>query len=198
MEKAHAYDKHGISIDEDEEDEDDVIDEEDELERISEETQVRLVDGVVVFWDLIHNNLCKQQPKLNDSTTYQQQKYQPKVSQNYPYKPSGTDKYVNDYEEPARSPARDYDIKRKLSSRQPQQQQQQQQQQQHHHHQQQQPLPQKQQHEKLTGSPGTVKQRVKERKHAMKDAEVIAKLRTICTEADPSLIYKDMRKIGQG
>lgn len=43
-----------------------------------------------------------------------------------------------------------------------------------------------------------MKQRVKERKHTMKDAEVIAKLRTICTEADPSLVYKNMRKIGQG
>jgi hypothetical protein len=32
----------------------------------------------------------------------------------------------------------------------------------------------------------------------MKDAEVIAKLKTICTEADPTLIYSNMRKIGQG
>lgn len=75
--------------------------------------------------------------------------------------------------------ARDYDIKRKLSAKQ------------------------RERHDDnakptLTGQPGTVKQRVKERKHAMKDAEVIAKLRTICTEADPTLIYSNMRKIGQG
>ncbi|CEP18364.1 hypothetical protein [Parasitella parasitica] len=113
---------------------------------------------------------------------------------------------------PSSHAARDYDIKRKLSAKQRdrrddqqqpthhyQQQQQQQQQQQHHHHQQQQQTQHKLKPQpSLTGSPGTVKQRVKERKHAMKDAEVIAKLRTICTEADPSLVYKNMRKIGQG
>ncbi|KAI8883978.1 Pkinase-domain-containing protein [Backusella circina FSU 941] len=185
MEKAHAYDKHGISIDE-AEDEEGGIDEDDDLESIAEETK----------------------PNINDSVKYQQQ--QQETSYNYHYKPSSTDKYINEDQEPTRSPARDYDIKRKLSSRQPQQQQQQLQLQQQEIQQKklqqqklqqqklQQQQQQQQQHEKLTGSPGTVKQRVKERKSAMKDAEVVAKLRTICTEADPSLIYKNMRKIGQG
>ncbi|KAI7888167.1 protein kinase [Mucor mucedo] len=83
---------------------------------------------------------------------------------------------------PSSHAARDYDIKRKLSSKQRDNK----------------PKPQLQQQNSLTGSPGTVKQRVKERKHTMKDAEVIAKLRTICTESDPSLVYRNMRKIGQG
>lgn len=83
---------------------------------------------------------------------------------------------------PSSHAARDYDIKRKLSSKQRDNK----------------PKQQLQQQNSLTGSPGTVKQRVKERKHTMKDAEVIAKLRTICTESDPSLVYRNMRKIGQG
>ncbi|KAI8976021.1 kinase-like domain-containing protein [Pilobolus umbonatus] len=82
---------------------------------------------------------------------------------------------------PSSHAARDYDIKRKLSSKQRERREEK-----------------PKQSPTLTGSPGTVKQRVKERRHTMKDAEVIAKLRTICTESDPSLIYRDMRKIGQG
>ncbi|KAI9258240.1 Pak2 protein [Sporodiniella umbellata] len=76
--------------------------------------------------------------------------------------------------------ARDYDIKRKVSANQRERQ------------------DRKPTQSPLTGSPGTVKQRVKEKKHAMKDAEVIERLRTICNEADPTLIYQRMRKIGQG
>ncbi|OBZ83485.1 Serine/threonine-protein kinase SMU1 [Choanephora cucurbitarum] len=96
---------------------------------------------------------------------------------------------------PTSHAARDYDIKRKLSAKQRER-----------HEDPSSPtkpsiaasLPSTQNTSALTGSPGTVKQRVKERKHQMKDAEVIAKLRTICTEADPSLVYSNMRKIGQG
>lgn len=83
---------------------------------------------------------------------------------------------------PSSHAARDYDIKRKLSNKQ------------RERRDDNKPKVQP----SLTGSPGTVKQRVKERKHTMKDAEVIAKLRTICTESDPSLVYKNMKKIGQG
>ncbi|KAJ8663807.1 hypothetical protein O0I10_000081 [Lichtheimia ornata] len=80
-------------------------------------------------------------------------------------------------------PARDYDIKHKLSTK-------------HRRHENE---PQHQQHGPLAGSPGTVRQRPKERKSAgMKDAEVIAKLRTICIEDNPSKIYRNMTKIGQG
>ncbi|KAG0171389.1 signal transducing kinase of the PAK [Apophysomyces sp. BC1034] len=78
--------------------------------------------------------------------------------------------------------ARDYDIKRKLSAKQRDKRE---------------DKPKEQ--GTLTGSPGTVKQRVpKERKSAMKDAEVIAKLKSICTETDPSAVYRNMTKIGQG
>ncbi|KAG1048281.1 hypothetical protein G6F46_003925 [Rhizopus delemar] len=77
--------------------------------------------------------------------------------------------------------ARDYDIKKKLNTKQ------------RERHDENKSSP-----SQLTGSPGTVKQRVKEKKHVMKDTEVIAKLRAICIEADPTLIYKDMKKIGQG
>ncbi|ORX50475.1 Pkinase-domain-containing protein [Hesseltinella vesiculosa] len=74
--------------------------------------------------------------------------------------------------------ARDYDIKRKLSAKKREK---------------------KEEKPSLVASPGTVKQRVpKEKKTGMKDAEVIAKLQTICTEADPSRVYKNMTKIGQG
>ncbi|CAO3699924.1 unnamed protein product [Rhizopus stolonifer] len=79
---------------------------------------------------------------------------------------------------PSSHPARDYDIKRKVSAKQRERK--------------------EDQPPTLTGSPGTVKQRIKEKKHTMKDAEVVDKLRTICIEADPTLIYKSMRKIGQG
>ena len=77
--------------------------------------------------------------------------------------------------------ARDYDIKKKLNTKQRERYDEN-----------------KSSPSQLTGSPGTVKQRVKEKKHVMKDTEVIAKLRAICIEADPTLIYKDMKKIGQG
>jgi p21-activated kinase 1 len=84
------------------------------------------------------------------------------------------------HEQPSHA-ARDYDIRHKLSAKQRERK-----------DDKPQPAP------SLTGSPGTVKQRVKEKKHTMKDAEVIARLKTICTEADPSHVYKNMRKIGQG
>ncbi|KAI7907370.1 protein kinase [Cokeromyces recurvatus] len=80
--------------------------------------------------------------------------------------------------------ARDYDIKRKLSSKRRD----------NKHTQPKLVMPK----QSLTGSPGTVKQRVRERRHTMRDEEVIAKLRSICKEADPTLIYSNMRKIGQG
>ncbi|RCI05086.1 signal transducing kinase of the PAK [Rhizopus stolonifer] len=91
---------------------------------------------------------------------------------------------------PSSHAARDYDIKRKLSAKQRERQE--------SPSLAQKSPPMMSQQSSLTGSPGTVKQRVKERKHQMKDAEVVAKLRTICTEADPSLVYRNMRKIGQG
>ncbi|KAG0165523.1 signal transducing kinase of the PAK [Apophysomyces sp. BC1034] len=50
-----------------------------------------------------------------------------------------------------------------------------------------------------TGPPGSVRRRTpKEPKDAEKDAEVISKLHDICTTVDPTKIYKDMVKIGQG
>ncbi|CAO3647958.1 unnamed protein product [Cunninghamella echinulata] len=76
--------------------------------------------------------------------------------------------------------ARDYDIKRKLSAKKREKKD-------------------EKPKESLVASPGTVKQRVpKEKKTGMKDSEVIAKLQTICTEADPNKIYRNMTKIGQG
>ncbi|KAI9316787.1 kinase-like domain-containing protein [Dichotomocladium elegans] len=86
--------------------------------------------------------------------------------------------------------ARDYDIKHKLSTKHRRQDSE-------HQHQQQQV--QNHQGGPLTGSPGTVRQRPKERKSTgMRDAEVIAKLRAICVEDDPTKIYRNMTKIGQG
>ncbi|KAI8144908.1 kinase-like domain-containing protein [Fennellomyces sp. T-0311] len=97
-----------------------------------------------------------------------------KQSQSQPFKPTSP------------HPARDYDIKRKLSTKQ-----------RRHENNEQQSQPSQQ--SPLVGSPGTVRQRPKERKsNAMKDAEVIAKLRTICIEDNPSKIYRNMTKIGQG
>jgi p21-activated kinase 1 len=76
--------------------------------------------------------------------------------------------------------ARDYDIKRKLSAKK-------------------RDKKEDKPKETLTASPGTVKQRIpKEKKAGMKDSEVIAKLQSICTEADPSKVYRNMTKIGQG
>jgi p21-activated kinase 1 len=130
-----------------------------------------------------HQHLQQQQQKQQQYQQYQQrlQQQQQQLQQErllYETSPKVS---------PSSHAARDYDIKRKLSAKQRERREE--------------PnngssklKPQS----SLTGSPGTVKQRVKERKHTMKDAEVIAKLRTICTEADPSLVYKNMRKIGQG
>jgi hypothetical protein len=50
-----------------------------------------------------------------------------------------------------------------------------------------------------TGPPGTVKARPpKEQKNALKDQEVLRKLRELCINSDPLLIYSNMVKIGQG
>ncbi|KAI9485796.1 MAG: protein kinase [Benjaminiella poitrasii] len=85
---------------------------------------------------------------------------------------------------PTSHAARDYDIKRKLSTKQRKDK----------------PSPSTPMlSQPLSAkSPGAVHQRVRERKHAMRDEEVIERLRAICKEADPSLIYSHMRKIGQG
>ncbi|ORZ00863.1 kinase-like domain-containing protein [Syncephalastrum racemosum] len=51
----------------------------------------------------------------------------------------------------------------------------------------------------LTASPGVVKRRVsKEQRNALKDAEVLKRLKDICTNVDPSQVYTDIVKIGQG
>lgn len=50
-----------------------------------------------------------------------------------------------------------------------------------------------------TGPPGTVKRRPpKDEKKVMDDQEVIDKLRELCINSDPLLIYSNMVKIGQG
>lgn len=145
---------------------------------------------------LYHQHLQQQQQQYQKYQQRLQQHQQQLQQERLNYESSTSPKLS-----PSSHAARDYDIKRKLSAKQRDRRE--------DHHQQQSPaaaqqLPTQQQQKlkphqpSLTGSPGTVKQRVKERKHAMKDAEVIAKLRTICTEADPSLVYKNMRKIGQG
>ncbi|CAO0794358.1 unnamed protein product [Mucor circinelloides] len=139
---------------------------------------------------LYHQHLQQQQQQYQKYQQRLQQHQQQLQQERLNYESSTSPKLS-----PSSHAARDYDIKRKLSAKQ-----------RDRRDDQQQPpaqqLPTQQQKLKpqpsLTGSPGTVKQRVKERKHTMKDAEVIAKLRTICTEADPSLVYKNMRKIGQG
>lgn len=48
----------------------------------------------------------------------------------------------------------------------------------------------------VVGSP--VRQRPRERKPAMRDSEVIARLQAICIQEDPRRIYRNMVKIGQG
>ncbi|KAG1396868.1 hypothetical protein G6F60_009370 [Rhizopus arrhizus] len=118
--------------------------------------------------------------RLKDEQLYQQQLYQRqlqlqqlKQQERLMSKPTNTAHSSH--------AARDYDIKRKLSAKQRERREEN-----------------KPAQSPLTGSPGTVKQRVKEKKHTMKDTEVIAKLRTICVEADPTLVYKSMKKIGQG
>ncbi|KAF1803503.1 Pak2 protein [Mucor lusitanicus] len=147
---------------------------------------------------LYHQHLQQQQQQYQKYQQRLQQHQQQLQQERLNYEASTSPKLS-----PSSHAARDYDIKRKLSAKQRDRRE--------DHHQQApaaaaaaQQLPTQQQQKlkphqpSLTGSPGTVKQRVKERKHAMKDAEVIAKLRTICIEADPSLVYKNMRKIGQG
>lgn len=126
---------------------------------------------------MYHQQLQQQQQHQHQQQQQQYQQYQQRQLQL-----QQEQKYRLEQERlsPSSHAARDYDIQRKLSAKQ-------------RDH-----KPKLQHQHSLTGSPGTVKQRVKERKHTMKDAEVIAKLRTICTESDPTLIYRNMRKIGQG
>lgn len=38
----------------------------------------------------------------------------------------------------------------------------------------------------------------RQQKEAIKDAQVIADLKAICTDADPTKLYRNMIKIGQG
>lgn len=140
---------------------------------------------------MYHQHLQQQQQKQQQYQQYQQRLQQQQQQLQQKQQQQLQQERLLYENSPKLSPsshaARDYDIKRKLSAKQ------------------------RERREEpnngssklkpqtsLTGSPGTVKQRVKERKHTMKDAEVIAKLRTICTEADPSLVYKNMKKIGQG
>ncbi|KAI8883017.1 Pak2 protein [Backusella circina FSU 941] len=125
--------------------------------------------------------LQQQQQQLRQQQ--QQQQLQQQQKQQQQLQQLQQQQYL--HQEPPKSPshaARDYDIRRKLSAKQRERKE----------DNKPQPAP------SLTGSPGTVKQRVKEKKHTMKDAEVVARLRTICIEADPSHVYKNMRKIGQG
>ncbi|CAO3625893.1 unnamed protein product [Mucor hiemalis] len=134
---------------------------------------------------LYHQKL-QQQQQLQQNQQYQQyQQRQLQLQQEQRYRQQEQDRLMYGTSpklSPSSHAARDYDIKRKLSNKQ------------RERREENKPKVQP----SLTGSPGTVKQRVKERKHTMKDAEVIAKLRTICTESDPSLVYKNMKKIGQG
>ncbi|KAI9280786.1 protein kinase [Sporodiniella umbellata] len=112
--------------------------------------------------------------KVMKEQIYQQHMYQKQIQQQQERFVSETNHH------PSAHAARDYDIQRKVSAKQREK-------------------PEiRADQPQLTGSPGTVKQRVKEKKHTMKDSEVIAKLKTICIEANPSLIYKNMKKIGQG
>ncbi|CAO3662864.1 unnamed protein product [Rhizopus stolonifer] len=126
---------------------------------------------------------CKKKPisaeKIMNEQLYQQQMYQKQLQLQ---QIKQQEKLMANTNKPTYSShaARDYDIKRKVSAKQREKQ------------------DNKPAQSQLTGSPGTVKQRVKEKKHTMKDSEVIAKLKTICIEANPTLIYKNMKKIGQG
>ena len=47
-------------------------------------------------------------------------------------------------------------------------------------------------------NPSTLQPRRRKPKDTIRDAEVIAKLRTICTDGDPTLLYRNLTKIGQG
>uniref|UniRef100_V5EYI6 non-specific serine/threonine protein kinase n=2 Tax=Kalmanozyma brasiliensis (strain GHG001) TaxID=1365824 RepID=V5EYI6_KALBG len=46
--------------------------------------------------------------------------------------------------------------------------------------------------------PGAVPRRRETKKNTIKDSEVIAKLQAICTDADPTKLYRSLQKIGQG
>ncbi|GAC94823.1 protein kinase [Pseudozyma hubeiensis SY62] len=46
--------------------------------------------------------------------------------------------------------------------------------------------------------PGSVPRRRETKKSTIKDSEVIAKLQAICTDADPTKLYRSLQKIGQG
>ncbi|KAJ1017794.1 hypothetical protein NDA16_005111 [Ustilago loliicola] len=46
--------------------------------------------------------------------------------------------------------------------------------------------------------PGAVPRRRETKKNTIKDADVIAKLQAICTDADPTKLYRSLQKIGQG
>ncbi|KAG2237441.1 hypothetical protein INT48_009570 [Thamnidium elegans] len=156
MEKAHA-----------------VIEEDDEEEEYNDEEQTTKKQERLDE-QLYHQHLQQQQQQQQKQQYQQYQQRQLQLQQEQKYRQE------QERLSPSSHAARDYDIQRKLSSKQRDN------------------KPKLQQQHSLTGSPGTVKQRVKERKHTMKDAEVIAKLRTICTESDPTLVYRNMRKIGQG
>ncbi|GAC77637.1 p21-activated serine/threonine protein kinase, partial [Moesziomyces antarcticus T-34] len=46
--------------------------------------------------------------------------------------------------------------------------------------------------------PGAVPRRRETKKNVVKDSDVIAKLQAICTDADPTKLYRSLSKIGQG
>lgn len=52
--------------------------------------------------------------------------------------------------------------------------------------------------DKIKAPPGAQPRKRDPKKSAMKDAEVIEKLKTICTDADPTKLYRDFDKIGAG
>lgn len=43
-----------------------------------------------------------------------------------------------------------------------------------------------------------IRRREKKQKDAVRDAEILAELRAICTDADPTKLYRSMIKVGQG
>ena len=47
-------------------------------------------------------------------------------------------------------------------------------------------------------NPSTLQPRRRKPKDTIRDSEVIAKLHTICTDGDPTLLYRNLTKIGQG
>lgn len=51
---------------------------------------------------------------------------------------------------------------------------------------------------KAVKGPGAVPRRRETKKSAIKDSDVIAKLQAICTDADPTKLYRSLQKIGQG